>query len=153
MAAVTESDTRSPLIGWLAVTTIMLGIFSIVTTEILPIGLLTPIGSSFHISPGRAGWTMTVPGIIAAIAAPSVTVATRRCDRRSMLCALMALLVAADFLAALAPNYWLMLLARALVGLTIGGFWSIGAGLAARLVPPKSVGTATAVIFAAVPMG
>jgi len=130
-----------------------MGIFSIVTIEILPIGLLTPIGSSFHIPAGRAGWTMTVPGIVAAIAAPSVTVATRRLDRRSVLCGLMALLVCADFLAAVAADFWLLLLARALVGLTIGGFWSIGAGLVARLVPENSVARATAVIFSAVPLG
>ncbi|MGW8881844.1 MFS transporter, partial [Streptomyces mirabilis] len=39
------------------------------------------------------------------------------------------------------------------VGITIGGFWSIGAGLAGRLVRPASVGRATAVIFSAVPLG
>ncbi|WP_336207277.1 hypothetical protein [Nonomuraea sp. LPB2021202275-12-8] len=78
---------RSPLISWLAVVSLMAGIFSIVTAEILPIGLLTSIGSSFAISDGAAGLMMTVPGLLAAIAAPTVTVATRRLDRRTMLCA------------------------------------------------------------------
>jgi predicted MFS family arabinose efflux permease len=73
---------RSPLIGWLAVLSVALGIFSIVTTEILPIGLLTSIGSTFHISEGTAGLMMTMPGFLAAIAAPVVTVATGRFDRR-----------------------------------------------------------------------
>ncbi|MFP3965209.1 MFS transporter [Actinomadura fulvescens] len=131
----------------------MMGIFSIVTTEILPIGLLNPIASGFNISEGTAGWMMTMPGIVAAIAAPAVTVATRRLDRRLMLAALMVLLALADFLSALAPTYSVMLIARVLVGITIGGFWSIGAGLAGRLVKPGQVSTATAVIFAAVPMG
>lgn len=144
---------RTPLPGWLAVVSVMMGIFSIVTTEIMPIGLLTTIGSHFQISDGTAGWMMTMPGIIAAVAAPLVTVTTRRIDRRLMLCALTALLAAADFLSAAAPTYWVMLTARALVGLTIGGFWSIGAGLAVRLVGEKSAGTATAVIFSAVPLG
>ncbi|GAA1688916.1 MFS transporter [Fodinicola feengrottensis] len=130
----------------------MMGIFSIVTTEILPIGLLTPIASAFHIPAGVAGWTMTMPGIVAAVAAPAVTVATGRLDRRVMLCVLMILLAVADFLAATAAAYWTMLLARTLVGLTIGGFWSIGAGLSNRLVPARK-GLATAVIFAAVPLG
>ncbi|WP_020674177.1 MFS transporter [Amycolatopsis nigrescens] len=146
-------STRPPLTGWLAVVAVMLGIFSIVTTEIMPIGLLTPIGASFQISAGTAGWMMTVPGIVAAVAAPLVTVATGRIDRRLMLCALTALLALADLLAAIAPDYWVMLVARVLVGLTIGGFWSIGAGLAVRLVRERAAGTATAVIFAAVPLG
>ncbi|GGW73000.1 MFS transporter [Streptomyces caelestis] len=144
---------RSPLMGWLAVVSVMLGIFVIVTTEILPIGLLTSIGSSFTVSDGMAGLMMTMPGFLAAIAAPLVTVATARFDRRLMLCVFMLLLALANFLAAVAPDYWLVLTSRIMVGITIGGFWSIGAGLAERLVPPSSVGRATAVIFSAVPLG
>ncbi|MCT2592756.1 MFS transporter [Streptomyces sp. N2-109] len=151
------AGARSPLTGRLgpalAVFAVMAGIFSIVTTEIMPIGLLTPMGRSFQISEGTAGWMMTIPGIVAAIAAPLVTVATGRIDRRAMLCALMALLAVADFLAAAAPNYAVMLSSRILVGLTIGGFWSIGAGLAVRLVREESVARATAVIFTGVPLG
>ncbi|MFC8453803.1 MFS transporter [Kitasatospora sp. NPDC057223] len=149
----TSPPVRSPLVGWLAATSVMMGIFSIVTTEILPIGLLTPIGAGFHISDGQAGLMMTMPGIVAAIAAPAVTVAAGRLDRRLMLCVLIGLLAFADFLAAAAPAYWVMLVSRVLVGVTIGGFWSIGAGLAPRLVPEKSVPRATAVIFSAVPLG
>lgn len=145
--------TRSPLIGWLAVVSVMLGLFSIVTTEILPIGLLTSIGSSFTISDGMAGLMMTMPGFLAAISAPMVTIVTARIDRRLMLCTFMLLLAVANFLAAAAPDYWLVLVSRIVVGIVIGGFWSIGAGLAERLVPTESVGRATAVIFSAVPLG
>lgn len=144
---------RSPLVSWLAVISVMLGIFSIITTEILPIGLLTSIGSSFTISDGMAGLMMTMPGFLAAVSAPVVTVATGRIDRRLMLGTFILLLALANFLAAVAPSYWLVLVSRVLVGVTIGGFWSIGAGLASRLVPAESVGRATAVIFSAVPLG
>ncbi|SDZ29940.1 Predicted arabinose efflux permease, MFS family [Amycolatopsis xylanica] len=136
-----------------AVVSVMMGIFSLVTTEILPIGLLTPIGSNFGISAGTAGLMMTMPGLLAAVAAPAVTVATGRFDRRVMLCVLMLVLAAADFLAAIAPAYWVMIVSRVLVGFVIGAFWSIGSGLAARLVRPDRVGMATAVIFSAVPLG
>jgi predicted MFS family arabinose efflux permease len=145
-----ETTTRT---SWLAVVAVTMGIFSIVTTEILPIGLLTTIGADYGVSDGTAGWLMTIPGLVAAVAAPTVTVATGRVDRRLMLVVLMGLLAVADFLAAVAPSYWLLLVSRVLVGLTIGGFWSIGAGLASRLVPAKAVGRATAVIFSAVPLG
>ncbi|MFJ9768587.1 MFS transporter [Streptomyces erythrochromogenes] len=145
--------TRSPLIGWLAVSSVMLGIFSIVTTEILPIGLLTTIGSGFAVSDGMAGLMMTMPGLLAAVSAPVVTVATARIDRRLMLCVFMLLLAVANFLAAAASDYWLVLVSRVIVGIVIGGFWSIGAGLAERLVPAASVGRATSVIFSAVPLG
>ncbi|MGW1655385.1 MFS transporter [Streptomyces atratus] len=157
-AATTPSERtalppRTPLRGRLAVVSVMLGIFSIVTTEILPIGLLTSIGSDFAVSDGTAGLMMTMPGLLAAVSAPLVTVATARVDRRVMLCAFMLLLALADFLIAAATDYRIVLVSRVMVGITIGGFWSIGAGLAGRLVRPASVGRATAVVFSAVPLG
>lgn len=149
----THVPSRTPLRGRLAVVSVMLGIFAVVTTEILPIGLLTPIGADFAVADGTAGLMMTMPGLLAAVAAPVVTLATARADRRLMLAAFVLLLALANFLTAAATAYWVVLLARVLVGVTIGGFWSIGAGLAGRLVPAPSVGRATAVIFAAVPLG
>ncbi|MFJ9697037.1 MFS transporter [Kitasatospora sp. NPDC101183] len=144
---------QRPPTAWLGVTAVMLGIFTIVTTEILPIGLLTSIGADFTVSDGLAGLMMTMPGLLAALAAPLVTAATARVDRRRMLAAFMLLLAAANALAAVAPGYGLVLLSRVLVGVTIGGFWSIGAGLAERLVPPARAARATSVIFSAVPLG
>ncbi|MEU6994537.1 MFS transporter [Streptomyces sp. NPDC046465] len=155
-SATTASATApalSPLTGRLAVLSLTMGIFSIVTTEILPIGLLTPIGDTFGTSDGTSGLMMMLPGLLAAVAAPTVTVTTGRVDRRRMLCLLMAVLALADFLAACAPGYWMMMVSRVLVGFVIGAFWSIGSGLAVRLVPEAQVGRATAVIFSAVPLG
>ncbi|MFK4088862.1 MFS transporter [Kribbella sp. NPDC020789] len=148
-----DTTTRTTSPHRLGVAAVTLGIFTIVTTEILPVGLLTPIGADFGLSAGRTGWLMTMPGLVAAVAAPVITVTTARLDRRLMLCALMALLAVSGFLAAAAPTYGLELLARFLVGLTIGGFWSIGSGLAGRLVPAQWTARATAVIFSAVPLG
>ncbi|MET9064311.1 MFS transporter [Streptosporangium sandarakinum] len=153
MPTTTLTRPRPPLIDWLAIISLTLGIFAIVTSEILPVGLLTVIGADFGVSDGITGLTMALPGVVAAVAAPAVTLTTARLDRRVMLCVLMAVLAVADVLAAGATSYWVMLVSRVLVGLTIGGFWSIGAGLAGRLVAPPSVGTATAVIFSAVPLG
>ncbi|MFF7866110.1 MFS transporter [Streptomyces qaidamensis] len=147
------SSHRPPGGGWAAVVSLALGIFAIVTTEILPIGLLTSIGADFTVSDGTAGLMMTMPGFLAAVAAPLVTTATARLDRRLMLCLFTLLLALANFLAAAASGYGLVLVSRIMVGITIGGFWSIGAGLADRLVPPESAGRATAVIFSAVPLG
>ncbi|HET6285254.1 MAG TPA: MFS transporter [Amycolatopsis sp.] len=152
-ASTLDTSARTPLKGWLAVLAVTLGIFSLVTTEILPIGLLTPIGEDFRITPGTAGLTMTLPGLLAALAAPAVTVAAGRLDRRILLCALMVVLALADVLAATASAYWAMLVSRVLVGLVIGAFWAIGSGLAERLVGSRRAGRATAVIFSAVPLG
>ncbi|MFB8274103.1 MFS transporter [Nocardia colli] len=149
----TPAPIRGRRTGWLAVVSVMIAIFAIVTTEILPIGLLTSIGADFTVSDGMAGLMMTMPGLVAAVTAPPATVATGRMDRRIMLCLFMFLLVLANALVAVAPAYWVVLASRVLVGVTIGGFWSIAAGLARRLVPEASVGRANAVIFSSVPLG
>ncbi|NNH73988.1 MFS transporter [Nocardia uniformis] len=151
--ALVSPTARPPLLRGLAVGAVTLGIFSIVTTEILPIGLLTSIGGDFTVSDGMAGLMMTMPGLIAAVAAPLVTVAAARIDRKLLLCGFTLLLVLANAIAATAPQFWLLLVSRFLLGITIGGYWSIAAGLAARLVPPEKKARATSVIFAAVPLG
>ncbi|KJY30126.1 MFS transporter, partial [Streptomyces sp. NRRL S-495] len=136
-----------------AVLAVTAGVFAIVTTEILPVGLLGPIGATFRISDGTTGLMMTLPGLVAAVAAPVVTVATRRADRRTVLCGLLLLLALADLLNAVAPAYGAVLLARVALGLVIGAFWSIGSGLAPRLVPTERQARANTVIFTAVPLG
>ncbi|NUW34875.1 MFS transporter [Nonomuraea sp. SMC257] len=130
----------------LAVAAVAAGTFTIVTSEMLPVGLLTPIGADLGVSDGTAGLMMTAPGLVAAVAAPLITLAARRLDRRLVLCGLMALLAAANLLAALAPVYPIMLAARVLTGVSIGGFWAFAVGLAVRLVPEPLVGRAAATI-------
>ncbi|BCY09147.1 MFS transporter [Actinoplanes sp. L3-i22] len=136
--------------SWLAVYAVALGTFTLVTNEFLPVGLLTAIGADLHVSEGVAGTTMTVPGVVAAVAAPTLTVAAGRLDRRIALLAMTALFTVSDLLAAAASGFAMMLLARFLLGLGIGGFWAIGAGVGGRLAGQRAAVTATSVIFAGV---
>ncbi|MGW5155895.1 MFS transporter [Nonomuraea wenchangensis] len=146
----TTLDASSVRARPLAVAAVALGTFTLVTSEMLPVGLLTPIAADLGISPGAAGLTMTAPGLVAAVVAPTLAVAARRADRRTLLMGLMALLAAANLAAALAPGYAVMLAARVATGVSIGGFWAFAAGLGARLVPERQVGRATAVILGGV---
>ncbi len=58
---------------WQGVLSMAIGAFVIVTTEFLPIGLLTSIRQSLYTSEGAVGWTVTLPGLAAAAVAPSLT--------------------------------------------------------------------------------
>ncbi|MEU9003266.1 MFS transporter [Streptomyces sp. NPDC048551] len=137
--------------GWAALGAVSLGIFCLITSELLPVGLLTSVGDALGVSEGTAGLMVTVPGVVAGLCAPLVTVGAARLDRRHVLCVLIALLAAANFAAALAPAFPVVLAARLLVGVSVGGFWAVAGGLAARLVPRRHVGRATALIFGGVP--
>ncbi|WP_435298146.1 MFS transporter [Streptomyces sp. YPW6] len=145
------ADTvRSPVRGWLAVLAVTLGIFSLMTSELLPVGLLTPVGRALDISEGTAGLMVTVPGLVAAVSAPLVTVAAGHIDRRIVLVVLIGLMGAANLASAFATSFTVVLVARFLIGVSVGGFWSIAGGIALRLVPARHVARATAVIFGGV---
>ncbi|MFL1435322.1 MFS transporter [Nocardiopsis protaetiae] len=146
----TPTTTPTPVRGWLAVLAVTLGIFSLMTSELLPVGLLTPVGTDLDVSEGTAGLMVTVPGIVAAVSAPLVTVATGRVDRRIVLAVLIALMGLANLASAFATHFAVVLAARFFVGVSVGGFWSIAGGIALRLVPEKHVTRATAVIFGGV---
>ncbi|MER5321626.1 MFS transporter [Streptosporangium roseum] len=140
----------SPVRGWLAVLAVTLGIFALMTSELLPVGLLTPIGTALDVSEGTAALMVTVPGLVAAVAAPLVTVATARIDRRLVLALLIGMVGAANLASAFAASFAVVLLARFLIGVSVGGFWSLAGAIALRLVPKHHVARATAVVFGGV---
>lgn len=135
---------------WWGVAAVMVGIFLLVTAEQLPIGLLSQVAGSLSVTPGTAGLLITVPGVVAAFAAPLLPVAVGRLDRRWLLTGLMALMTLASLLGAVAEGFAMLLATRVLVGVCIGGFWAIAGGLAARLVALPQVPRAMALIFSGV---
>ena len=136
--------------SWTAVIAVGLATFSVVTTEMLPVGLLTTIAGTLCITTGSAGLMISLPALLAALFAPVVVIASGGIDRRRILCGLLALLVIANLASAVAPNLILMLAARILVGFCIGGIWAIAGGLASRLVQENAIGLATSIIFGGV---
>ncbi|MFF7941307.1 MFS transporter [Nocardia gamkensis] len=147
---IVASRPVSVLRGWLAVGSVTAGTFTVVTSEMLPVGLLTPIGSALRVSEGRAGLALTVTGLVAAVSAPVVTAALGRLERKLVLCGLMAVLALGNLGAAAAPTFGVLIGARVLVGVGMGGVWAIAASLAARLVPARSVAAATSLVFSGV---
>lgn len=145
-----KGDAAVPVARWLALVALGTGIFSLVTSELLPVGLLTPIALDQGVAVGRAGLMVTVPGMVAALAAPLVALAAGNWDRRRVLSLLMLLLALANFTSAWSGDFAVLLAARVVVGVCIGGYWAIAGGLAMRLVPAAQAGRALAVVFAGV---
>ncbi|GAB2844305.1 MFS transporter [Actinocorallia aurea] len=149
-AAATVGGPGPERTRWAAVAAVAFGTFLVVTAEQLPIGLLTAVGSELSVSEGTAGLMVTVPSLVAAVAAPLVPVLVGSLDRRVLLLALLALMTAANVGTALAPGFAVLVASRVLVGVAVGGFWAVAGGLAVRLAVPAHVPRATAVVFGGV---
>ncbi|WP_108259004.1 MFS transporter [Mangrovicoccus ximenensis] len=130
---------------WGAVVALSLGTFALVASEFMPVSILTPIASDLAITEGQAGQAISVSGAFAVLTSLSLAALTRGMDRKHVLLALVALMLASGTLAALAPNFGIFLAGRALIGVAIGGFWSMSAAIAMRLVPEASVPRALAI--------
>ncbi|MDR7282951.1 putative MFS family arabinose efflux permease [Pseudomonas corrugata] len=138
--------------SWGAVAAIGIGAFALVTAEFLPVGLLPQIAKDLSVSEGQAGLMVTIPGVFAACAALLTIGLAGRFDRRHVLWFLLSLLVVSNLLVASAASFDALLLGRVLLGVAVGGFWTIGGALGPRL-RPEAAGKATAIIFSGVSLG
>ncbi|WP_331766170.1 MFS transporter [Embleya sp. NBC_00896] len=136
--------------SWLGVAVITASLFIFVTTELMPVGLLTPIGSSLNISVGIAGLMVTLYGISAGLGVPFIVAWTRRVNRRALLSALLAILALGNLITAVSPNYPLVLTARLVMGFANGVFWAIGVSMAMRLVPERHANRAAAIALSGI---
>jgi predicted MFS family arabinose efflux permease len=138
-----------------------LGIFSIVMSEFLPASLLPRIADSLDVSSGAAGQSVTMTAVAAALSALFISAALPRTDRRHVMIGLTGLAIVSDVIVALAPDLTVLLFARILLGLALGGFWAMATAMASRLVHTDHVGRALTVInsgvalatIAAIPLG
>ncbi|NUL18530.1 MFS transporter [Agrobacterium tumefaciens] len=150
--SVGHADSK-PLASWAAVASIGVGAFALVTTEFLPVGLLPLIAADLGISEGTAGLMVTVPGFLAALAAPMTLGFAARFDRKRVLVALLMLLVVSNAIVATAHGFAALMFGRVLLGIAVGGFWTIGGSLGPRLRPGAEGPRATALIFSGVSLG
>lgn len=145
--------TSPPPVGyraWLAVVSVALAIFAVVSAEMLPIGLLTPIAHSLDQSVGQSSLIISLPSWVAAITAPCVVLIFNRINRRSLLLFFMLLLLGSNLMAAWVNDFHWLLFARILFGISMGGIWCMAGSLAIRLVPLHVVGLATSIIFSGI---
>ncbi|GAA1818488.1 MFS transporter [Actinomadura chokoriensis] len=147
MSATTE---QSPARAWLGVAAITASLFVFLTTELMPVGLLTPLSESLDISVGVAGLMVTLYGVSAGLAVTFIVAWTRRVNRRVLLSALLVVLALGNLITAVAPNYPAVLATRLIMGFASGVFWAIGVSMAMRLVPERHASRAAAVVMSGI---
>lgn len=146
----TEEANVSVTRGWLGVGVITLSLFAFVTTELMPVGVLTPVSAGLGITTGLAGLMVTCFGLAAGLGAPVLMSWTSRIDRRHLLSVLLIILVIGNVGTALAPHFGVVLAARLGTGFANGLFWAIGVGTAIRLVPDGHAARATALTLSGI---
>ncbi|KWD80521.1 MFS transporter [Burkholderia ubonensis] len=136
--------------AWGAVFAMTLGVFGLVTAEFLPASLLTPMAASLGVTEGVAGQAVTATATVAFVTSLLTAAATRTIDRRRVLLAFSALLIVSNLAVAFATNLTTILIGRVLLGIALGGFWTMAAATAMRLVPTAMVPRALSIIFSGV---
>jgi predicted MFS family arabinose efflux permease len=132
--------------GWSAVFALTLCVGTLIASEFMPVSLLTPIASDLSLTEGQAGQAIAVSGAFAVLTSLFIASATRSLDRRALLLWLAVLMMASGAMVAVAPNFALFMAGRALLGVVIGGFWSMSASTVMRLVSEDQVPRALALL-------
>jgi DHA1 family inner membrane transport protein len=131
----------------LSLIVLALSSFAIGTTEFVIMGLLPEVASDLSATIPQAGWLVTGYALAVAAGAPIMAVSTAHLKRRTALIALMAFFIAGNLLCALAPGYWILMIARVITALCHGAFFGIGSVVAANLVAPERRARAVALMF------
>jgi predicted MFS family arabinose efflux permease len=158
------TDPTSPLSrrrAWSAVGSMALCVALLIASEFMPVSLLTPIAADLGATEGMTGQAISISGLFAVVTSLLIASVASRFDRRHVLMALTAVMLGSLLLIAQASSFAMLMAARALLGVTIGGFWALATATVMRLVPERDVpralgalytGNAVAAAFAA-PIG
>lgn len=119
----------------------------LIASEFMPVSLLTPIAHDLGATKGLAGQAISISGLFAVATSLLVATVTSRFDRRHVLVALTACMGVSLAMIAAAPSFASLMVARALLGVTIGGFWSLSSATLMRLVPANALPKALGVLY------
>ncbi len=139
------NDTTARPANWGGVLSMTLCVFALIASEFMPVSLLTPIADELGVSEGTAGQAIAISGAFAVFTSLFISYLISDWDRKLVLLLLTGLMVVSGAIVAIAPNYEIFMVGRALIGVVIGGFWSMSAAIAMRLVPEHLVPRALAV--------
>nr|WP_217469442.1 MFS transporter [Achromobacter animicus] len=120
-------------------------VFALIASEFLPVSLLTPIAAELRVSEGWAGYGIAISGAFAVLTSLTIPSLAGSVNRKTLLLLLTGLMCISGLVGSLAPNYVVYMIGRALIGVVVGGFWSMSAAVAMRLVPAHSVPKALAI--------
>ncbi|CAB3802740.1 MFS transporter [Pararobbsia alpina] len=120
-------------------------VFALIASEFMPVSLLTPIATDLRVSEGVAGQAIAVSGASAVLTSLLLPALARRMDRKTILLCMTASMAVSGALIASAQGLVMYMMGRVLIGVSVGGFWSMSAATAIQLVPAPKVSRALAI--------
>ncbi|WP_421591356.1 MFS transporter [Shinella sp. M27] len=148
MDSTCDHGLAKPQAAWGAVFSMALCVAVLIASEFMPVSVLTPIAVDLGISEGRAGQAISVSGMFAVVTSLVIGGLVKHIDRKRVLLSFSLLLVISDLVVTFAPTYTVLMIGRALLGVAIGGFWSMSTAIVMRLVPEEAVPKGLAMINA-----
>ncbi len=130
---------------WSGVFAMTLCVFVLIASEFMPVSLLTPIAIDLHVTEGLAGQGIAISGVLAVLTSLTISTVAGNVNRKYLLLGMTILMAFSGIVVALASSYLVYMVGRALIGIAIGGFWSMSAATAIRLVPQHQVARALAI--------
>lgn len=130
---------------WSGVFAMTLCVFALIASEFMPVSLLTPMAQTLHVTEGMTGQGIAISGAFAVVTSLFISVLAGTLNRKTLLLGLTCIMAISGAVIAIAPNYLTYMAGRALIGIVVGGFWSMSAATAMRLVPVHRVPLALAI--------
>jgi DHA1 family inner membrane transport protein len=127
----------APYGAGLADLALAVGGLAIGTGEFASMSILPVVARDLHTTLPEMGHMISAYALGVVVGAPLITIFLARMPRRLMLVCLMLMFAVGNLLAALAPNYGMLVLARFVAGIPHGAYFGVAALVAAALAPPE----------------
>lgn len=131
----------------LSIAILALAGFVIVTTEFLIIGLLPSMARDLGISISEAGLLVTLFAFTVMLFGPPLTALLSHLDRKRTFVTILLIFAAANALAAVSGNIWVLAFARFIPALALPVFWGTASETASLLAGPERSGKAVAQVY------
>lgn len=141
------TEVTTPAGGGLAVLLLAVSAFVIVTTEFIIVGLLPALARDLGVSVAAAGWLVTLFAFTVMLFGPVLTGLVSHLDRKRLFVVLLSIFAGANALAAMAPNIWVLALARFIPAVALPVFWGTASDTAGELAGPERSAKAVANVY------
>lgn len=131
----------------LSIVILAVAAFVIVTTEYLIVGLLPALARDLEISISAAGQLVTLFAFTVMLFGPVLTALLSHVERKRLFVVILLIFAASNALAAIAPNVWVLAVARFIPALALPVFWGTASETAGQIVGPQRAGRAVSQVY------